>query len=391
MITQEIQDDIRSLLPDLIRFRRAIHQRPELGFQEYETTQKVKSFLEQHGIQPAYIQENLGLHFTIEGELPGDVILLRGDMDALPMQEDSYLPFHSLVPGVMHSCGHDLNTTFLLGTAVILHKHRHELPGKVKCIFQCAEETLGGAQVALNNGVLDGLFPKFGIAFHAHSDHKVGTVAFHCGPAMAASCHLHLQIEGKGGHAAYPHRTVDPVVIASHIILALQTLASRGHNPTDPLVITIGKIQGGTASNITPDHVICEGTVRYFSEELHNNLPGLLRSLCIQTAQAHGGGCLVEFTENCPAIVVPDKLYNYVADTLNTALGAKRVKKVPAPGMGSEDFAFFGELFPVMQLRIGTRFEDPRSALPLHNSNIVFSEDSIYWGILAGCSIAFAN
>lgn len=390
MLEHEIEQTLQSVLPELIDFRRAVHQDPELGFQERNTTQRVKAVLKRHGISPAYIQEQdaLGLHFMIEGEQPGDTILLRADMDALPVNEGPGLPFCSHTPGVMHACGHDLNATYALGTAIVLAQHRDMLHGKVKFVFQCAEETLGGAKMALEAGVLDGISPKYGFAFHAHSEHEVGTVAIRCGAAMAASDKLYLTIQGKGGHAAYPHLTVDPVVITAHVILALQTLAARQHHPADPLVITIGKMVAGTASNITPDTAICEGTVRSFSAELRDKLPERIERACRLTAQAYGGDCQVRYEKVCPAIVVGEEMFGAVQHALTQSLGEAHVRRIAAPTMGSEDFGFFAQRMPAMQLRVGTRYEAPESALPLHSAGIRFSEDSIAWGVRAGCTLA---
>ena len=388
MFINEMDQTLGALLPELIAFRRAVHQQPELGFQEKATTQRVKAMLESHGIGPTYIDEGLGLHFTIEGTQPGNTVLLRGDMDALPVEEDTDLPFRSKTRGVMHACGHDLNTTFLLGTAIVLMKHRDQLSGRVKFVFQCAEETLSGAKAALDAGVLDGIQPQYAFAFHAHPEHPVGKIGIRCGAAMAASDSLTLTIRGKGGHAAYPHLTVDPIGIAAHILLALQTQSIKWHHPADPLVITIGKIVAGEAANITPDVAHCQGTVRSFDPLLRKKLPALITQVCQLTANACHGDCDVQYQWGCPSIVVSEAMYRDVLAALTDTLGPAHIDPIQSPTMGSEDFGFFAEKMPGMQLRVGTRYEDPLSALPLHNARIKFSEDAIYWGVSAGCALA---
>ncbi len=388
-LQKEIDQIIVEILPDLIAFRRETHRHPELGFQEYATSERAKALLEKHGLRPTYVLERTGLQCLIRGKKKGDSILLRGDMDCLPLQEEPGLPYCSEYPGRMHACGHDLNTTYAIGCAIVLNRLRSELGGTVKVLLQPAEEGGGGAKCCIEKGVLDDIRPKYGFCLHTHPEHLLGHVGIRNGNATASADTLTIRVKGKGGHAAYPHRTVDPVVISAHLILALQTFVARYHNPLNPLVISMCTVQAGTTTNVTPDEVIMRGTVRSFDRDLRAKLPEQLSNLCRSTAEAFGGECEMEFGMGYPSIVVPPELFEEGYHALVSALGEEHVDKTQLPTMGAEDFGFFAEYFPCAQIRIGTQYDEPRSALPLHNPKILFSEESIPWGIRAGCALAF--
>ena len=390
MMNGNIEKDIRALNEELIALRRDLHMHPELGNDEHRTTGAVKAFLEAHGVQPEYIdkENKLGLQFLLDSGKPGRTVLLRGDMDALPIQEPEGCEFRSQVPGVMHACGHDLNTCFVTGCAIVLNKNKDLLKGKVKFVWQCAEETLQGAKAAIENGVLDGVEPAFCFGFHGYSDNPAGKIGIRQGNCLAASDTVHIKVRGKGGHAAAPHQTIDPVVISAHVILAIQTLAARYHRPWDPLVITIGMVHGGTACNITPEEVELTGTMRTFDAELRAKLPQLLESTCRGQAQAFGGDCEVVVEQLCPSIVVSQECFEAADSALKQGIGAGHIAYPDYPTMGSEDFGFFVQRYPGMQIQVGTASDDPRSQGPFHDPAITFNEDSIYWGVAAGCSLA---
>ncbi|MBR1919740.1 MAG: amidohydrolase [Spirochaetales bacterium] len=388
MLNSEINAFIDELYPELLQFRRETHRHPELGLAEVETTARAKALLSRHGIESQYIFDNIGLHFLIEGEGEGNTILLRGDMDCLPLKEPEGLPFRSEYDGRMHACGHDLNTTYALGSAICLNRFRHLLKGRVKFVLQPGEEGYAGARIAIEHGVLEGVSPKYGFCLHTHPEHLVGHVGIRNGNATAANDNLRIVVKGKGGHAAYPHKTIDPVVISAHVILALQTFAARYHHPCDPFVISICRLSSGTATNVTPYSVELQGTVRSFNSELRASLPEQLERLCRSTAQAFGGDCDVTYEFSYPAIVVTPECYRDGYTALCENLGEEHVDSTKQPTMGAEDFGYFAQLFPCAQIRIGTQNEEPRSALPLHNPNILFSEESIYWGVRAGVSLA---
>ncbi|MBQ6013720.1 MAG: amidohydrolase, partial [Firmicutes bacterium] len=333
-------------------------------------------------------KNELGLQFLLDSGKPGRTVLLRGDMDALPIQEPEGCEFRSQVSGVMHACGHDLNTCFVTGCAIVLNNNKDLLKGKVKFVWQCAEETLQGAKAAIEYGVLDGVEPAFCFGFHGYSDNPAGKIGIRQGNCLAASDTVHIKVRGKGGHAAAPHQTIDPVVISAHVILAIQTLAARYHRPWDPLVITIGMVHGGTACNITPEEVELTGTMRTFDAELRAKLPQLLESTCRGQAQAFGGDCEVVVEQLCPSIVVSQECFEAADSALKLGIGAEHIAYPDYPTMGSEDFGFFVQRYPGMQIQVGTASDDPRSQGPFHDPAITFNEDSIYWGVAAGCSLA---
>ncbi|MDO4564304.1 MAG: M20 family metallopeptidase [Clostridia bacterium] len=391
-VEQAIQNEISQILSEIISFRRKVHSAPELSLQEWETSRLIHETLQSFGLMGEYITpDKRGIRLIVDGNLPGDTIVLRADMDALPMQEITQLPFCSKNAGVMHACGHDMNSAFLMGAAVVLSRMREKLRGRLVFLFQCAEENFLGAKEAIAAGVLDGLNPRYLFAFHGNPGFKVGTIALRCGQAMSAGVKLRIVVKGQGGHGGFPNSTTDPITIAAQIVMGLQTLAARKHHPSDPLVISICSIQSGTVFNVTPADAVMEGTVRYFNERLGEQLPVWIKRLCEGTAQAYGANCEVEYELMCPAMITGDEIFNYADRAFKKEFGSECVFHAPQPVMGSEDFAWFSPFGQVMQVRIGTQFDDPRSKLPLHNNGVVFSEDAIPIGIRAICALAFEN
>ncbi|MFR5931957.1 MAG: M20 metallopeptidase family protein [Oscillospiraceae bacterium] len=389
MNCKEIDEYIYNILEDIIAFRRTIHKYPEIGLQERETTERIKAKLLEYGIESQYILDGIGLTFSIQGAKEGERIALRADIDALPMEEETEEIFKSVHKGLMHACGHDINTSIVLGAAIVLNKFRDQLCGSVKFIFQSGEETLIGAQKAIDAGIMEGEKLKCMFAFHAKSDIPVGKIGIRAGNAMAASDRIRITVLGKGGHAAYPHKTVDPIIIAAGIINSLQALVARERAPYDPLVITISMIHGGTAFNITPDSVVMDGTVRSFNPELRAALPNMITRMARRLAQSYNGDCEVEYTLGVPAMRSEPWLYSEVKQVVTDCLGADRIVELPEPSMGSEDFAVFAQFAPVMQISVGARDERPNTQYPLHNAKLIFNEGAIRSGIQAACSIAF--
>ena len=347
-----IDQSIREILGDMVKFRRDMHQNPELSMEEERTSRLIHDILAKYDIQSHYIMDNIGVHHTIEGKLPGDTIVLRADIDALPIHETTNLPFKSVNSGKMHACGHDLNTTYLLGASIILSQMKDMLHGRIKFIFQSGEETFQGAKATLESGIMKGILPKYQFAFHANSEYDVGCIGMRLGEAMAASDKLRLVVKGRGGHAGYPHLTIDPIVISAHIILGLQSLAARKHHPADPLVITTGLINGGKVSNVTPDKVIIESTIRYFNAELGKQMPKLIEDLCKNLSFAYGGECEFSYECLCPSLIVSEDIFNAALAVLSKSMGTDCICIAKKPAMGSEDFAFFTQLAPGMQVRI---------------------------------------
>lgn len=387
-VLQQAEKITAELWEDLIRFRRDMHAHPELSMQERRTSQLVKDFLAAHGVESRSISDDKGVYLLIEGAEPGETVMIRADLDALPVEEETDLPFSSRCEGIMHACGHDMNTTMLLGAVICLTRMRHLVKGKILCLFQCGEETFQGAKQVIDAGIMNGLSPRFQFAFHGNPGFDVGTIALRRGNALSAGAELDIVIKGKGGHGGFPQQTNDPISIAAQIVTGLQTLAARRHHPADPLVITIGSLHGGHARNVTPNEVHMQGIVRYFNEELGQKLPQIISDFCIHTAEAYGAQCDVQYRLACPPLNTADEIFCYADAVLGEAFGHDHVVHMQQPMMGSEDFAYFSPYGQVMQIRIGTRFADPRSQNALHTSKIVFSEDAIAVGIKAATALA---
>ncbi len=391
MQQKDIDAAAAALREELIAFRRTRHRFPESGLQEVETTERIKEKLVAHGIEPEYIikDQKIGLTFSVEGAHPGSRIALRADIDALPVSEKTDEPFRSVRDGLMHACGHDLNTTIVLGAAIVLNRLRDRLCGSVKFIFQSGEETLVGAKRAIEAGLMDGETDmKYMFAFHVKTDVPLGKIGAKCGNALAASDTLRIRVIGKGGHAAHPYKTVDPIIASAAVVGALQDMVAREHHPADPLVLSICTIHGGTVFNVTPSEVTMTGTVRSFNPELRDRLPGMIERVAQHTAMAHNADAEVIYEKGVPALVVPRAMFEDARKAISDRLGADRFFEYETPSLGSEDFAWFSQFAPVMQVSVGSRGNRPETALPLHNERVIFNEDCILTGMRAACAIA---
>src|ERR1700712_1942499 len=267
MIKQQIQDLAKNIFNEVVANRRHLHSHPELSFHEVETSAFVAGKLDELGLTYQRMADN-GLVVLIKGEKPSDkVVALRADMDALPITEANDVPYRSLHEGVMHACGHDVHTTCLLGAAKILSELKDEWEGTVKLIFQPGEEkNPGGASILIKEGVLENPVPQSIYALHVHPTLEVGKLSFRGGMVMASADELYITIKGKGGHAAAPQNTADTILIASHLIVALQQIISRNNNPFNPSVLSITSVQGGHATNVIPSEVKLMGTLRCMDE-----------------------------------------------------------------------------------------------------------------------------
>jgi amidohydrolase len=338
-----------SLSRRLVAIRRDIHQNPELGYQEERTAKVVTSELRALGLRPRRMA-GTGVSADIDSGRPGPRVMLRADMDALPMHEDTGLPFTSRRDGVMHACGHDLHVAILLGTTQLLRQTPPER-GSVRLCFQPAEEGLNGASVMIDDGVLDGVDAAFG--FHVWQSLPVGRVAALDGPAMAAVDELRITIDGKGAHAAMPHQGVDPIVVAAQVVTALQTIVSRSTNPLETAVVTIGKIEGGTAFNIIPDRVVMTGTVRSFSKSVQKDVRQRMQALVKSVCAGFGARGTLEYVHSNPATINKPHLSRFFRDRAERQIGKRNVVACD-PTMGGEDFAFYGEKVPSCYAFLGS-------------------------------------
>lgn len=382
-----IEERMKALAPEYIEVRRALHRRPETAFEEVETTARIREELARCGIEVLPNGDDTGLVGILRGAEPGPVIALRADMDALPIQEESGLPFASEIPGRCHACGHDIHMATLLAAARLLSEYRAHLRGTVKFFFQPAEEKLGGARSLIAHGFLDDVDAVFGA--HTWPDTPGGSIGYRRGAMMAGSDTFRITIHAPGGHAAHPHKTPDPVAAAAYMITQLQTIVSRETAPLDSAVVTVGKMTAGTAANIIPSEVVLEGSLRYLLPETRAKIHESIRRIAAGTALSLRVEASVEILPGCGPVIGEDRLVDMIETAVTRLLGPEKADVLPTASMGSEDFAFYLEKKPGAFFRLGTGSDDPASRLPLHNSRIHFSEDAISAGAVAFCGIAF--
>jgi amidohydrolase len=363
-LSARIDQAVERLAPQIVELRHQIHQNPELSNREVKTAELVAAHLRSLGLEPKTGIAKTGVVALLKGGKPGPLIAVRADMDALPVTEQTDLPFKSTKRatflgqevGVAHACGHDVHTSVQLGVASVLASVKEDLPGSILFIFQPAEEgpppgEEGGANLMLKEGVF-ATKPAAIFALHSFSDLEVGQVGFNPGPTMAAVDQFMVKIKGRQSHGAYPHLSVDPIVIASQAVLALQTIRSRNLSPLEPSVVTVGIFRGGERFNIIPGEVHLEGTVRTYSEGSRNEVERRMREILDGITRAGGASFEMEYQKNAPATVNDPALAGAVEPLLRGIAGAANVKTVE-PSMGGEDFAYFANQVPGFYYRLG--------------------------------------
>lgn len=353
-IKSEIKRLSQKFEKDVIALRREIHQNPELAFNEFETSKLIYEKLSKIKLDSLKKVTETGVVGLIKNKNGSSKCVgLRADIDALPILENTGLPFASKNPGVMHACGHDAHTSMLYGAALILNELKNELNGSVKLIFQPAEEkNPGGASIMVKEGVLNN--PKVDAIFGQHVivDKPAGSLGFCPGVMMASQDELYITIYGKQAHGAKPHLAIDPIVVASQVILGLQTIVSRNTSPYDPIVITIGKIEGGTATNIIPSEVKMMGTIRTLNEKLRKKSLKLIERTIKGITSAAGADYKFSISPGYPELINDDKLTDFAANSAMEFAGNKNVFEAEKL-MGAEDFAFYLKKIPGTFYRIG--------------------------------------
>lgn len=352
---QRIREQAEKMQDQLIETRRYLHAHPELSYQEQQTMEYVARQLEKVGIPFEKNIAGYGLVGYIRGNQPDSkTIALRGDMDALPIEEKNEVPYKSCNPGVMHACGHDVHTTCLLGAANILNSLRHELNGTIKLIFQPAEERLpGGASIMIKEGVLKNPNVETITGQHVLPQMQVGKVGFRPGIYMASCDELFITVKGKGGHGAQPNMTVDPILVASHIVVALQQVVSRRANPILPSVLSIGKMIANGATNIIPEEVYMEGTFRTFDEKWREEAKNHIRQLVEGIAASMGAEVDLRIEHGYPYLKNDEQLTEQSFLWAKEYLGAENVELLPVR-MTAEDFSYYTHLVPACFYRLGT-------------------------------------
>lgn len=378
--TQQLKQQLRENLPGALALRRQLHQHPERAFQEYQTSQKIREHLARLGIPvlPGVIPTEVT--GVIEGSRPGPTLLVREDIDALVMREETGLPFASQVEDCCHACGHDIHTASLLLMAGAIQKLRSHLAGRVLLCFQPAEEVAGGAKAMFQAGYGQGAtrYDQV-IGFHTEPTLDVGTVGMASGPANASTDIIHITIRSQGGHGAHPYRCADPVAAAAYLITQLQTIISRENPALEPAVLTFGSIHGGTAENIIPTQVTLGGTLRTFQESGRRSMLESIRRItqCVCTAMKAQGE--VEILEGVPVLVNDPEIAARLMESADRVLGEGAARQLRA-SPGSDDFSCFLKAAPGVQFRVGTGNDRPESRLSLHNPALVFDEEAVYMG-----------
>jgi amidohydrolase len=380
----KIRSSIQALQPQLVAFRRQIHQQPELGFQERLTAAAIAKKLTEWGIPHQTGIAQTGIVAMIQGRKTSfrlKTLAIRADMDALPIQEANDVPYKSQHDGLMHACGHDGHTAIALMTAYYLSQHQNDFAGMVKIIFQPAEEGPGGAKPMIEAGVLTNPDVNAMIGLHLWNNLPLGTIGVRSGALMAAVERFTLKIQGKGGHGAMPHQTVDSIVLASQIVNALQTIVSRNVNPIDSAVVTVGEFHAGTAKNIIADTASLAGTVRYFNPELadffHHRIDAIVAGVCT----SHGATYKLDYLKFYPPVINDPKITDLVravaTDLVETPLGV-----VPeCQTMGGEDMSFFLQQVPGCYFFLGSANPDRSLAYPHHHPRFDFDETALATGV----------
>ncbi|MFC1416434.1 M20 metallopeptidase family protein [Streptacidiphilus cavernicola] len=351
-----LRDSAALLQPDLVALRRALHREPEIGLELPQTQAKVLAALEGLPLEITLGKQLSSVTAVLRGARPGPTVLLRADLDALPVQEADGLEYASAVPGTMHACGHDLHTAGLVGAARLLCERQAELAGSVVFMFQPGEEGDGGARLMIEEGVLDASGERPVAAYALHVGASVlphGWVATRPGPVMAAADVLAVTMHGRGGHGSSPHLALDPVPAACEAVTALQTMVTRRFDAFDPVVITVGNFHAGTADNVIPDDAVFQATVRSFSPEARTRVLELAPQLVRGIGEAHGLTVEAVVEEGYPVTVNDPAEAGYAAETARQLLGADRYIEMPRPVAGSEDFAVIGEQVPSAYLMLG--------------------------------------
>jgi amidohydrolase len=371
-----IQSIAQQLTPRLIEIRRHLHMHPELSGQEHQTSAYVAGVLSSLGLQMKEGLGGTGIMADLKGQ--GNRLLgIRTDMDALPIAEQTGLEFASQQPGVMHACGHDLHTTLGLGTAMVLSQL--ELPGSVRFIFQPAEEIAQGASWMVAADVMAGVERILGV--HVFPSIPGGSIGIRYGALTAAADDLEITIQGESGHGARPHEAIDAIWIAAKVITNLQQAIGRTQNPLRPVVLSIGKIEGGRAHNIIADRVTMQGTVRSLHPETHADLPDWVTNIVQQTCQTYGATAQVDYRRGVPSVQNDPYLTQIVEAAAREALGGDRVDILPEPSLGAEDFSMYLEKAPGSMFRLGVGYTD-RKNYPLHHPRFEVNEEAIYTGVV---------
>jgi amidohydrolase len=386
---KNLPGDIDSILPQLVELRHELHAHPELGYQEHETARRLLDRLEKlPGLLVRTGVAGTGIVATLGADKSGPCIALRADMDALPIQEDTGRAYASQNAGCMHACGHDGHMACLIGAATVLAGRADELKGPVKFIFQPAEEGGAGGKRMYHEGALKDPKVDAIFALHGWPTLEAGTIAIRPGPIMAHVTDFEITVHGAGTHAAMPHCGIDTILVASHIVVGLQSIAARNTDPTDSAVVTVGTFQAGTATNIIPPVARLRGTVRALTNKTKVATKERLRQIAEQTAAAYGGRAEVELIPLYPGLSNEPAAARFVADVARDVLDEQAVIADEPPTLGGEDFAFYARSIPAAFWWLGVRPKGTDTYPGLHQPTFDFNDDAIALGVRLHCEMA---
>lgn len=375
-LSEEILDQSHKQFDFVQKTRRHLHAHPELSFEERETSAYVQSALKEMGIPFKTGYAGYGIVASL-GNGGGKTIALRGDMDALPIQEENETDYRSQVDGVMHACGHDVHTSSVLGTARILKELESQWQGQILLVFQPGEERLpGGASIMIKEGALDDPRPEAIFGQHVFPELEAGKVGFKPGMYMASADEIRITVKGRGGHAALPHYNVDPVLIASHMVVALQQVVSRNNDPTTPSVLSFGRIEGLGSTNVIPSEVYLEGTFRTMDEKWRAEAHQIIERIAKELVHSMGGECQIKIDKGYPFLVNDEALTARAKDWAIEYLGEENVVDLPIR-MTAEDFSYFSQEYTGCFYRLGVRNEKRGIVHGLHQSKFDIDESAL--------------
>ena len=382
-------DDIKTIEQDIIHYRRTIHLHPETGFAEFKTSEMVAGLLEEFGLEVIKGIAKTGVIGILKGQEQGKTIALRADMDALNIQEEVQTEYTSRVDGKMHACGHDAHTAMLLGAAKVLSTKREKIKGTVKFVFQPAEEgpAPGGGSLMMASGHLDDVDAVF--AIHVNPIFETGQIGICKKEAMASTDFFEIELIGKGGHAAEPQTTIDPIIMAGQMLCAFQNIVSREINPVEPAVLSVCTINGGNQFNAIPEKVTMTGTVRTLCEDTRERIFRRMEEIITHIAGMHNGRYVFDRKRGYPALVNHENMVEFVRGVGNDLLGEEKVILLDKPTMGGEDFAYFLQKIPGALFWLGCGNEAKGITEMLHNPNFLMDEDALVLGTAIHAYLAY--
>lgn len=367
---------------EVISIRRDFHMNPELGGNEFRTMDKICEYLDLWGVEYKSNVADTGVVAIIRGNKKGKTIGIRADMDALPIKEEANIEYKSLIDGKMHACGHDGHVAIALGAAKILKSMGPNLNGNIKFFFQPAEETIGGAERMIRGGCLKDPDVDYVIGLHIDTDIPTGTIGIKYGKMKASSDEITIIIKGESTHGAHPHKGIDPIFIASNLVMSLQSIVSRNISPTNSALFTIGSIHGGTKGNVIPEEVVMNGILRTLDEDTRKFMKNRIKSIIENITRGLGGKSKIIINESYGSLINDDDVVNAIRTVANRVLGNENVIIIEFPSMGTEDFSYFARSVKSCFYNLGCRNEEKNAIYPAHSSKFIIDEDCLKIGVM---------